>query len=100
MRWQTSINSSSSLDTIIVLMPFLPRSQMSWKICCFAWISIPARRLVEEQDARLRVQPLADDHFLLVAAAECGDGGLRVGHGNVQLVDICDRRRPAAGPAR
>src|SRR5712691_711684 len=55
-----------------------------------------ARRIVQQQNFRLRAQPARDDAFLLVAAAEAGDRRLRPGRLHRQTDDRLLGRGPLA----
>src|SRR5947209_2740583 len=51
-----------------------------------------ARRLVEQEDARVREEPAPEEHLLLVAAAQAPDSLLRVRRPDVQALDVVTRR--------
>ena len=52
-----------------------------------------ARRLIEDEDVRLGVEPFADDDLLLIAARERADSGIPRGGLDPQGLDLPIRRR-------
>jgi hypothetical protein len=78
---------SMSEEIRIIAAPVSANSRITLRISTFAPTSSP-RGFVHDIDERLALQPAADHHFLLVAAAERLDRLLQAGNYDIQAVHI------------
>ena len=84
----------------MIARPDAASSEMIRWTSTLAPMSMPARRLVEDQDPRPGGQPLGQDDLLLVAAGQRPDLLVDAGHPDVELLGVLRGDRRARSTAR